>query len=113
MGLLNSHVRLMYLTQTRLDLEYKIQLVTQSKMGLMQSANDLLAVGNDLDPESPNSKMLAQRQAKLKVLEQKLELQMQQYQAQLKAIETEYQSCQQMQDKNIQMAFTYGSGGGR
>lgn len=77
-------------------------------MGLSQSVSDLMQVGNDYDPESPTTKMLQQRQAKLKVLEQKLDLQMQQYQTRLKMIDTEYQSCQGMLDKNIQQSFSYG-----
>ena len=77
-------------------------------MGLSQSVSDLMQVGNDYDPESPTTKMLQQRQAKLKVLEQKLDLQMQQYQTRLKMIDTEYQSCQSMLDKNIQQSFSYG-----
>ena len=74
MGLITSQIRLMYLQQQKLDLEYKLQLITQTKMGLSQSANDLLQVGNDFDPESPTTKMLQQRQAKLKVIEDKLEM---------------------------------------
>jgi hypothetical protein len=108
MGLLCSQIRLQYLTQMRLDLEYKLQLITQSKLSLMGSANDLLAVGNDMDPESPQAKMLAQRQAKLKILEQKLDLQMQEYQARLQSINTEEQSCRQMMQQNIQRSFSYG-----
>lgn len=108
MGLITSQIRLLYLQQQRLDLEYKIQLITQAKMGLSQSVSDLMQVGNDYDPESPTTKMLQQRQAKLKVLEQKLDLQMQQYQTRLKMIDTEYQSCQGMLDKNIQQSFSYG-----
>ena len=108
MGLLNSQIRLMYLTQMRIDLEYKMQLITQSKLTLMSSCNDLLAVGNDMDPESPAAKMLTQRQAKLKVLEQKLDLQMQEYQTRLQAINAEEQSCRQMLQKNIERSFTYG-----
>ena len=108
MGLLVSQIRLMYLQQQRLDLEYKIQLITQTKMGLSQSVSDLMQVGNDYDPESPTTKMLQQRQAKLKVLEAKLDHQMEEYQARLKMIDVEYQSAQQMLDKNIQSSFTYG-----
>ena len=108
MGLLNSQIRLMYLTQMRIDLEYKVQLITQAKMGLMSSQNDLLAMGNDLDPESPSAKMLQQRQNKLKIMEQKLDMQMQQFQARLKALDTEEQSARQMQDKAIERSFTYG-----
>lgn len=108
MGLLTSQIRLMYLQQQRLDLEYKIQLVTQSKMGLSQSVSDLMQVGNDFDPESPTTKMLQQRQAKLKVMEQKLDMQMQEYQNRLHMIDTEYDSCKQMMEKNIKSSFSYG-----
>ena len=109
MGLLTSQIRLMYLQQQRLDLEYKIQLITQTKMGLSQSVSDLMQVGNDYDPESPTTKLLQQRKAKLKVLEQKLDMQMQEYQNRLKMIDAEYDSCQSMMDKNIQSSFKYSS----
>ncbi len=108
MGLLVSQIRLMYLQQARLDLEYKIQLITQTKMGLSQSVSDLMQVGNDYDPESPTTKMLQQRQAKLKVLEQKLDQQMAAYQTRLKMIDTECESARAMLDKNIQSSFSYG-----
>ena len=80
MGLITSQIRLLYLQQQRLDLEYKIQLITQTKMGLSQSVS---------------------------VLEQKLDMQMLQYQSRLKMIDAEYQSCLGMIDKNIQSSFTY------
>jgi hypothetical protein len=102
MGLIVSQIRVMYLQQLRLDLEYKIQLITQAKLGLSQS------VSNDYDPESPTTKMLQQRQAKLKVLEQKLDQQMSQYQTRLKMVDTEYESAVAMRDKNIQSSFSYG-----
>ena len=92
----------------KLDLEYKIQQVTQAQMNLSQSVSDLMQVGTDYtDPDSPMAKMLQQRQAKLKVLEQKLDAQMLQYQSRLKMIDAEYSSCQGMIDKNIQTSFTY------
>lgn len=108
MGLIVAQIRLMYLQQQRLDLEYKIQLITQTKLGLSASVSDLMQVGNDYDPESPTTKMLQQRQAKLKVLEQKLDQQMAMYNTRLKMIEAETQSAQQMLDKNIQQSFRYG-----
>ncbi len=107
MGLIVAHIRAMYLQQQKLDLEYKIQLITQTRMGLSKSVDDLLQVGNDFDPESPTTKMLQQRQAKLKVLEQKLDQQMNQYKVRLDMIETELQSARQMRDKSIQEAFSY------
>lgn len=108
MGLLVSQIRLMYLQQQRLDLEYKLQLITQSKMGLVKSCDDLLQVGNDFDPESPTTKMLQQRQAKLKVIEAKLDQQMAQYNNRLKMIDTEIESARGMLEKNISSSFSYG-----
>lgn len=108
MGLIVSQIRVMYLQQLKLDLEYKIQLITQSKMSLSQSVSDLMQVGNDYDPESPTTKMLQQRQAKLKVLEQKLDQQLAQYNTRLKMIDVEYESAVAMRDKNIQSSFSYG-----
>lgn len=108
MGLLVSQIRVMYLQQLKFDLEYKIQLITQTKMGLAKSVEDLTQVGNDFDPESPTTKLLQQRQAKLKVLDQKLDQQMAQYQARLKMVETEYDSAVAMRDKNIEKSFSYG-----
>ncbi len=107
MGLIVSQIRVMYLNQLRLDLEYKIQLITQTRMGLSQSVSDLMQVGNDFDPESPTTKMLQQRQAKLQVLEQKLEQQIAQYQTRLDMVNTELQSAKDMRDANIKEAFTY------
>jgi len=108
MGLLVSQIRLIYLNSQKHDLEYKIQLITQTKMGLSQSVSDLTQVGNDLDPNSPTTKMLQQRMAKLKILEDKLDQQMNQYQARLKMVETEIESAKSMLDKNIQSSFSYG-----
>lgn len=108
MGLINSTIRLNMLIAQRLDLEYKIQLITQSQMTLAQSVSDLMQVGTDYnDPDSPMAKMLQQRQAKLKVLEQRLVQQMNQYKSRLDMVNTEIESCTAMRDKNIQMAFKY------
>ena len=108
MGLINSTIRLNMLLAQRLDLEYKIQLITQSQMTLAQSVSDLMQVGTDYnDPDSPMAKMLQQRQAKLKVLEQRLVQQMNQYKSRLDMVNTEIESCTAMRDKNIQIAFKY------
>lgn len=108
MGLVVSQIRLLYLQQQRLDLEYKIQLITQTKMGLSKATSDLMEVGNDYDPESPTTKMLQQRQAKLKLIEQKLDMQLATYNTRLKMIDQEYESAKAMLDKNIQNSFSYG-----
>ncbi len=108
MGLINSTIRIGMLASEKFDLEYKIQLITQAQMNMSQSVQDLMQIGNDYtDPNSPVVKMLNQRQAKLQMLEKKLSLQMAQYQARLKMVETELESAKQMREKNIQSAFRY------
>jgi len=107
MGLIVATTRMIHLQNQRLDLEYKIQLITATQSSLAQSTSDLLQVGNDFDPDSPASKMLAQRQAKLKVLEQKLQNHMGMYQNRLKMIAAEEDSCRQMMEKNIERMFKY------
>lgn len=77
-------------------------------MGLAKSVSDLMEVGNDYDPESPTTKMLQQRQAKLKVIDQQLDMQLQTYNNRLKMIDQEYESAKGMLDKNIQNSFAYG-----
>lgn len=100
----------MYLTAYRLDLEYKIQLITQAKMGLSQSVTDLLNAGTDLDPDNPVVKQLEARKEKLYLLEKKLDMQLQQYNSKLQMIEKEMESSKAMFDKNVQSSFAYGGG---
>ncbi|MBQ8168134.1 hypothetical protein IJZ97_01800 [bacterium] len=108
MGLINATIRVAMLNSQKLDLEYKIMLISQTQMNLSQSVQDLMQVGTDYtDPESPVVKMLNQRQAKLQQLEKRLQMQMAQYQTRLKMIETELESAKGMRDKNIQAAFRY------
>ncbi|MBE7706430.1 MAG: hypothetical protein E7Z91_04220 [Cyanobacteria bacterium SIG30] len=106
MGLITSSVRLLYLNSYRLDLEYKIQLISSEKMRLASTLNELINVGSDLDPESPEVKTLEKRKERLHLVEKRLDEQMQRYETQLKMVEAEFQSCKQMIDKNIQ--YTYG-----
>lgn len=107
MGMATSQLRLMYLSAYRLDLEYKIQLITEAKMNLSKTCTDLLNVGTDLDSDDPMVKMLEARKERLNQMEKKLDMQLQQYQNKLKMIETEYGSCESMLQKNIERSFKY------
>ena len=108
MGLITATIRKTQLNNYRLDLEYKMQLVSASKLNLSQTVNDLLSVASDLDSDSPEAKALEKRKERLYLVEKKLDEQMQRYETQLKMVEAELQSCNQMIDKNIQ--YTYGGG---
>ena len=107
MGLVTSQIRYLYLTFLQHDLEYKIQLVTRTKMGLARSVSDILNVGTDLDPDSPELKLLEKRRQRLLQVEKKLDAQMAIYQGQLKAIDTEKESVKRMLEKNVKQSFSY------
>ena len=97
----------MYLNAYRLDLEYKIQLITEAKMNLSKTCTDLINVGTDLSSDDPVVKMLEARKERLNQMEKKLDMQLQQYQNKLKMIDTEYSSCESMLQKNIERSFKY------
>ena len=107
MGLITSTFRTMYLTAYKLTLESKIQWIATAKMELVSSSDEILALGNDLDPENPAVKQLEARRDKLTVLEKRLDLQMQEYQNRLKMVDTELQSCQQAVDSAIKSSISY------
>ncbi len=108
MGLITATIRKTQLNNYRLDLEYKMQLVSASKLNLSQTVNDLLSVASDLDTDSPEAKALEKRKERLYLVEKKLDEQMQRFETQLKMVEAELQTCNQMIDKNIQ--YSYGGG---
>ena len=105
MGLITSTIRLIYLNNYRLDLEYRTQLISVAKMNLSNTVNDLLNAGSDLEPDSPEVKALQKRKERLYLVEKRLSEQLQRFQVQLKMVEAEYQAVQQQIDKNIQYAF--------
>lgn len=107
MGLATAQMRFMYLNAYRLDLEYKIQLITEAKMNLSRTVTDLLNVGTDLDSDDPIVKKLEARKERLNIMEKKLDMQMQQYQQKLQMIDSEMESCSKLVDKNIKFSFKY------
>ncbi len=107
MGLASSQFRLVSLTLQRSDFEYKLQLVSQSRMGLSNQINNILNIGTDLDPDAPEFKKLQARQQRLQMIDKKLEQQMLRFQTKLKMIETEIESVKKQVDSSIKRAFSY------
>lgn len=107
MGLITASYRMMYLTAYKFSLESKIQWIATAKMELVASSDEILALGNDLDPENPAVKQLEARRDKLSVLEKRLDIQMQEYQSRLKMVDAELQSCQSAVDSAIKTSFSY------
>ena len=107
MGLITSSYRMMYLTAYKYSLEAKIQWIAAAKMELVASTDEVMALGNDLDPENPVVKQFEARKDRLHALEKRLDMQMAEYQNRLKMVDTELQSCQGAVDSAIQKSFSY------
>ncbi len=105
MGAISSLLRLTYLTNYRLDLEYKMQLITTAKLNLSAGINELVSVGTDLDPDSPEVKALEKKKERLYLVEKRLEERRLRYETQLKMVEGEMESVRSQLDKNIQMSY--------
>ena len=73
--------------QLQKDLEYKIDLINETKLSLATSLNELVNVGSDLDPSNPMVKQLQARKERLHQLEKKLDMQLQMYNTQLQLVQ--------------------------
>lgn len=83
------------------ELEYKMTLIRQAKLGLSESTKDLMNVGTDMDPDSPAVKQLEQRKERLNLLEKKLEEQLDEYEIKLQMIEADIKHCDEMIKSSI------------
>lgn len=107
MGLITSSYRMMYLTAYKYSLESKIQWIATAKMELVASSDEIMALGNDLDPDNPAVKQMEARRDKLSALEKRLDIQKQEYESRLKMVDAELQSCQGAVESAIQSSFSY------
>ena len=108
MGLVSGIIRLQTLKDMQLDLEYKIQTLSQTKMQLASQGFELVTIGTDLDPESPEVKQLEQRRQKLQLMEKKIDAEVLKHQNMLKMAEAEIESAQKIVDNSIKRSFSYG-----
>ena len=107
MGLISSSYRFMYLTSYQYTLENKIQWIASAKMDLLASADEIMALGNDLDPDNPAVKQMEARRDKLTALEKKLDMQMADYQNRLQMVKAELGSCENAMNSAIDRSFNY------
>ncbi|MFA7659406.1 MAG: hypothetical protein WCY19_08230 [Candidatus Gastranaerophilaceae bacterium] len=101
MGLIIATINKQYLIAYRNELEYKVSLIRQAKLGLSSSVDDLLDAGKGLEPDSPAMKQLEQRKERLNLLEKKLDMQLEEYQTKLKMIEANISGCDEMISSSI------------
>ena len=105
MGLLIAQMRLAQINSYRSDLEYRIQLISTTKLDLSSQINDMVGLGSDTDPDSPEMKALEKKKERLYQVEKELDAQLQRYQNQLQMIEAEEQSVKQQMQSAIQRSF--------
>ena len=87
MGIVTQTVGQQKYIAMQMDLEYKINLINETKLNLTNSMNELVNVGSDFDPSNPMVKQLQARKEKLHQLEKKLDMQLQLYQTQLQLVQ--------------------------
>lgn len=108
MGLFTGLVRLAYLKTQQINFEYKIQNLSMTKMRVSERSVNLVTIGSELDPESPEFRTLEARREKLHLMEKKLENELMRYQGMLKAVNTEIKSAEKIVDASIKRFFNYG-----
>ena len=105
MGLLTAQLRLAQINNYRSDLEYQINLISTTKISLSAQINDMVGLGSDMDPESPEAKALEKKKERLQQAEKALDQKLQRYQTQLQMIEAEEQTVKQQLQTGIQRSF--------
>ena len=105
MGLLIAQLRLAQINSYRSDLEYKIQLISTTRLDLSSQINNMVSLGSDMDPDSPEAKALEKKKERLYQAEKALEQKLQRFQTQLQMIEAEEQGVRQMLQSAIQRSF--------
>lgn len=107
MGFLTNHIRHIYLILYRNDLQYKLNTIAQTKLQIASSVNELVNVGSDLDPNSPEVKLLEERRKNLQLAENKLDAAIERYKMLLQAAQTEIESVSKHAQEGIKSSFSY------
>ncbi|MBD5402625.1 hypothetical protein HDR58_07495 [bacterium] len=107
MGLFIGIIRKIELKMMKSTYQWQVHLITRAKMTATKAASNLLQVGTDYESDSLIAKKLQERQYKLKILEEKLDLQKSELEAKIQMINTELQSNQDMIQSGIQESFSY------
>ena len=105
MGLLVATMRRAQLRDYRSDLEYKIMLVSATRLDLANQIDNIVGLSSDLAPDSPEAKALEKKKERLHQVERALDQKLQRYQQQLQMVEAEEQQVQGQLQNAIQRAY--------
>lgn len=107
MGLFIGLIRKRQLMMQRSTLQWQLTLITQAKRVATNSVNNLMQVGTDYEGDPLIAKKLQERTYKLKLLEEKLDLQKMTIEGQLETIKLELESVSSMIQAAAQESFSY------
>ncbi|MCM1338991.1 MAG: hypothetical protein NC191_04915 [Muribaculaceae bacterium] len=107
MGLLVAIIRRRELRKMQQAAEYDLTLITQAQRVASDSCRDLLQSTLDYSADSKVAKRLQVRKQELDDFEKVLKEKKEAIETQLKEIDAELKSCEQMIDSNIQNSFSY------
>lgn len=100
-------IRRIQLKQMRALYQWQVHTIVQAKMAATKAAGNLMKVGTDYESDALVAKKLQERQYKLKVLEEQLDLRKGELETKLQMINEELQSVSQEIDSAIKEGFSY------
>lgn len=115
MGILATTMRLMVLTNSKNDFDFRMMGLAEKIACLTAKIADNNEFYSALDPNSPEARELQAIKEDLNLQEKQYEQQQKMLEAQIQQVNQEIQACQQQLQQSIQNSgfFSYGMGGGR
>lgn len=102
MGILAGTMRLMNLTSTKNNIEFRLMNISEKMSALTTQIAENEAFMGDLDPDSPEVKAMNAEKRRLNEYEKKLELQKRKLEIRLQQVTQGIESCQQTISRDIQ-----------
>lgn len=115
MGILASTMRLMVLTNSKNEIDFRMMDNAQKIAGVTSQIAEKEEFCTGLDPNDATVRKMETEKKRLNVYEKQLQQQQKMLEIQSQEIAQELQACQQALQQSIQSSgfFTYGLGGGR
>ena len=107
MGYMVAKIRKRELLQQKSQLQWQMLSITNAKSTATKAVTAMMQVGTDYENDSIIAKNLQVRQYKLKLLEEQLDVQKDEIQQRMEAVETELKSVDEMIKTGIQESFSY------
>ena len=87
------------------DVDNQLVRLAQIKSALMSGMGDYLQTMSNLDPDSPEFKIIQRKRQQLAAYEKKIDMEIQQYQNRRQKLEGQLNNASQVLNKNISRAY--------